>query len=301
MELVRFPSAMDNWLGCQSQSDRKSQDENDSRFHQTFESSSQQCYNQTTRLGKLSGGNIQVFNGFQEEGLDPDLRELCEIILSDDDYSSNDWNHTKDMGSDECILFVDMKSKLSENNQRLISEDCVSSMHSCGSLDSPLNFMDGLGFDDTYRCDFKRNRSTLNGMMPTALTATHSTSNTDDTVPAATAINGNENSLSPSELQRVFDDLVSRPTDPIGKFLKETNLTAEEAIQLNIQHHLLYAPKKQRTKYGKRVALTADERAALCRQRNREHAKATRLRRKLFKQITAARRCNEATQLSHLH
>eukprot|EP00597_Dinobryon_sp_UTEXLB2267_P013342 CAMPEP_0170127958 /NCGR_PEP_ID=MMETSP0020_2-20130122/20829_1 /TAXON_ID=98059 /ORGANISM="Dinobryon sp., Strain UTEXLB2267" /LENGTH=243 /DNA_ID=CAMNT_0010361675 /DNA_START=221 /DNA_END=948 /DNA_ORIENTATION=- len=243
---------MDNWLGCQSQSDRKSQDENDSRFHQTFESSSQQCYNQTTRLGKLSGGNIQVFNGFQEEGLDPDLRELCEIILSDDDYSSNDWNHTKDMGSDECILFA-------------------------APLDSPLNFMDGLGFDDTYRCDFKRNRSTLNGMMPTALTATHSTSNTDDTVPAATAINGNENSLSPSELQRVFDDLVSRPTDPIGKFLKETNLTAEEAIQLNIQHHLLYAPKKQRTKYGKRVALTADERAALCRQRNREHAKATRL------------------------
>eukprot|EP01036_Dinobryon_divergens_P033250 gene33250-42994_t len=96
--------------------------------------------------------------------------------------------------------------------------------------------------------------------------------------------------VSPRELQEVFDDLTRRPTDPVGKFLKEQQLSASEAIELDIQHQLLFAPKKPRTKYGKRSNLTPEERLALSRRRNREHARATRLRKKIFKQVTEARR-----------
>jgi len=56
--------------------------------------------------------------------------------------------------------------------------------------------------------------------MPTALTTTHTTSNTDDTVnvtPGVNVFDGSRAFISPTELQKVFDDLVSRPTDPIGK------------------------------------------------------------------------------------
>jgi hypothetical protein len=60
-----------------------------------------------------------------------------------------------------------------------------------------------------------------------------------------------------------------------------------EAIELDIQHQLLFAPKKPRTKYGKRSNLTPEERLALSRRRNREHARATRLRKKIFKQVTS--------------
>lgn len=69
------------------------------------------------------------------------------------------------------------------------------------------------------------------------------------------------------------------------QFLKEQQLSASEAIALDIQQQLLLAPKKQRTKYGKRTHLSEEQRLALSRQRNREHARATRLRKKIFKQV----------------
>jgi hypothetical protein len=71
------------------------------------------------------------------------------------------------------------------------------------------------------------------------------------------------------------------------KFLRQTNLTAQEARALNIEQLLLLAPKKPRTKYGKRRSVSAEERAELSRQRNKEHARATRLRRKLFQKVAA--------------
>ena len=39
------------------------------------------------------------------------------------------------------------------------------------------------------------------------------------------------------------------------------------------------------TKYGKRTHLSEEQRLAISRQRNRQHARATRLRKKIFKQV----------------
>lgn len=71
----------------------------------------------------------------------------------------------------------------------------------------------------------------------------------------------------------------------ILQFLKEQNITAHEAEQLNIVQYLLYAPKKQREKYGKRKPISKEEKLAVQKERNREHARATRERQKLFKMV----------------
>jgi len=135
MESKRFSPAMDSWLGCKSQTDEQAIIDSDTRLHKSLQNPSQQYYNQTTRFSNLSGCAVQA------EVFDQDLHELCELILSGDDYSSNDWNNHN---NDECILFVDLKNKSSENSQNLNSGDCVSpSIHSCGSLDSPFFLMNG--------------------------------------------------------------------------------------------------------------------------------------------------------------
>jgi hypothetical protein len=63
-------------------------------------------------------------------------------------------------------------------------------------------------------------------------------------------------------------------------------LSAQEALDLNIQEQLLSAPRKPRTKYGKRKVISAEERAAINKERNREHARATRMRKRIFKEVT---------------
>lgn len=63
------------------------------------------------------------------------------------------------------------------------------------------------------------------------------------------------------------------------------NLTASEVISLQLMDELQDAPRKPRTKYGQRKALTDYERLQQTRERNREHAKFTRVRKRLFKKV----------------
>ena len=58
-----------------------------------------------------------------------------------------------------------------------------------------------------------------------------------------------------------------------------------DALRLDLLAFLEAAPRKERKKYGKRKTLSVSERSEIARQRNREHAKATRERRKVFAQI----------------
>lgn len=45
------------------------------------------------------------------------------------------------------------------------------------------------------------------------------------------------------------------------------------------------APRKPRGKYGPRKKLTSQEKMQLSKERNREHARATRLRKRVFKEV----------------
>jgi len=66
------------------------------------------------------------------------------------------------------------------------------------------------------------------------------------------------------------------------KFLKELNLSLEDAQQLEILDLLSSLPRKERTKYGKRKLMTEEERNNLTKIRNREHARSTRRRKKII-------------------
>lgn len=67
--------------------------------------------------------------------------------------------------------------------------------------------------------------------------------------------------------------------------MRKNNITAKDAIHLNIHHLLLQAPRKYRMKYGRRREVSEKERTVTNRVRNREHARATRMRRKIFKEV----------------
>ena len=84
------------------------------------------------------------------------------------------------------------------------------------------------------------------------------------------------------------ESLINSPTDPVGKFLRDLNISAVQAIDLDIMKKLATAPKKNREKYGPRRKLTEAERLEVSRSRNREHARATRTRRKIFKKLVEA-------------
>jgi hypothetical protein len=62
-------------------------------------------------------------------------------------------------------------------------------------------------------------------------------------------------------------------------------ITPTMAMEYGIQDLLLSAPKKPRIKYGPRRFQGEDERQYLNRERNREHAKATRIRKKIFREV----------------
>jgi len=66
------------------------------------------------------------------------------------------------------------------------------------------------------------------------------------------------------------------------KFLKELNLTLEDAQSLDILGLLNSLPRKERTKYGKRKLMSDEERNQLTKIRNREHARSTRRRKKII-------------------
>lgn len=70
-----------------------------------------------------------------------------------------------------------------------------------------------------------------------------------------------------------------------SQFLKSVKLSAQEAVQLNVQSKLLAAPKTPRKKYGKRKFISKEERYQVQKERNKMHARATRCRRKIFKEV----------------
>lgn len=73
--------------------------------------------------------------------------------------------------------------------------------------------------------------------------------------------------------------------NPIGRFLTENNLTAQEAQELEVVDYLLQAPRTARTKYGTKKNLTPEQKLAQTKARNKAHAAATRERKKLFKKV----------------
>ncbi|CAM9330928.1 unnamed protein product [Phaeothamnion confervicola] len=75
-----------------------------------------------------------------------------------------------------------------------------------------------------------------------------------------------------------FDD----ENSPASKLLRDLGLSPQDARQLDILDLLLSLPRKERTKYGKRKNLTAEERVEQTKRRNREHARSTRKRKKLI-------------------
>ena len=100
-----------------------------------------------------------------------------------------------------------------------------------------------------------------------------------------------------AEIQEIIDSY----TNPIGKFFRDSNLTAKRVVELDLMKDLQNAPRKIRKKsscslnankfddkflrYGPRQDMSMEERARLTKERNREHAKATRLRKKLFQEV----------------
>lgn len=62
-------------------------------------------------------------------------------------------------------------------------------------------------------------------------------------------------------------------------------ISLEEIYELGIQDLIIRAPKKSRKKYGPRREVTGEEKKLVNRERNKEHAKATRLRKKIFKKV----------------
>ncbi len=70
------------------------------------------------------------------------------------------------------------------------------------------------------------------------------------------------------------------------------NLSVKEILCLDLVSFLEKVPRKPRSKYGKRKKLTLQERAERLKQRNREHAKATRDRKKIFNTILRSKVLN---------
>ncbi len=79
------------------------------------------------------------------------------------------------------------------------------------------------------------------------------------------------------------------PSTPAGKFLRELGITMDDARQLGIASLLQDLPRKERTKYGKRKKLSNDEKRVLTKERNREHARSTRTRKKMILDALASR------------
>ena len=93
---------------------------------------------------------------------------------------------------------------------------------------------------------------------------------------------------SPTQInaQQNIEKILDSPTDPRGKFLRGLRLSVSECVQLDLLPFLESIPRTKRVKYGKRRSDLSDaERTNLIKSRNREHAQATRERRKVFMQI----------------
>lgn len=87
------------------------------------------------------------------------------------------------------------------------------------------------------------------------------------------------------QIQKIIDN----PTNPVGRFLRKSYITAEIAEKTNIMPFLVQAPRKPREKYGKRYPMTKEQKDELNRERNRCHARRTRQRNKIFKTILSIR------------
>ncbi|CAM9603650.1 unnamed protein product, partial [Discosporangium mesarthrocarpum] len=70
-------------------------------------------------------------------------------------------------------------------------------------------------------------------------------------------------------------------SNPAAKLLKELDLS-HEVLPVTVLGLLQKLPRTERTKYGKRKNLSAEERSELTKKRNREHARATRQRKKMI-------------------
>ena len=90
-----------------------------------------------------------------------------------------------------------------------------------------------------------------------------------------------EESWTVEDVRSMMDNSI----DPVGKFLTTLNLSPQEIIRRGLMKRLKFAPKKVRGKYGPRKDLTAEERKNLSKERNRVHARATRMRKKIFKEV----------------
>jgi hypothetical protein len=68
--------------------------------------------------------------------------------------------------------------------------------------------------------------------------------------------------------------------------MRKLRLSPGLANTYGVDRMLVDAPKKERKKYGKRRDVEIAERTLTNRERNREHAKSTRLRKKVFQKVS---------------
>jgi len=90
------------------------------------------------------------------------------------------------------------------------------------------------------------------------------------------------------QVDEELPDVLHGVNTSAAQFLRDLNLSIEDAKQLDILGILQSCPRKARTKYGKRKFMTDDERVKLTRIRNREHARSTRKRKKIIMEALQA-------------
>eukprot|EP01041_Mallomonas_annulata_P001097 gene1096-2131_t len=160
----------------------------------------------------------------------------------------------QDLGSESCDFFLDNES-----------------LDSLPNLDSDGDF--DLSYDWENSCALRKT-PTLGKVL--------GSERENDIVPRLTAIQSRRGASTAIWTEDDCRKLLTSPTNPIGKFLRDMELDAADTVRLGIMADLEQAPRKVRRKYGKRKVLSEEQRAELSRERNREHARSTRRRKKVF-------------------
>lgn len=95
-------------------------------------------------------------------------------------------------------------------------------------------------------------------------------------------------------------DLSANANNPASKLMRYLNLSVDDCQKLDILQLLQQLPRKQREKYGKRKSLTQEEKSELTKQRNREHARCTRERKKIVLNALQVQVAQLESKLSHI-
>eukprot|EP00600_Ochromonadales_sp_CCMP1393_P002972 CAMPEP_0174982664 /NCGR_PEP_ID=MMETSP0004_2-20121128/16647_1 /TAXON_ID=420556 /ORGANISM="Ochromonas sp., Strain CCMP1393" /LENGTH=225 /DNA_ID=CAMNT_0016234697 /DNA_START=267 /DNA_END=944 /DNA_ORIENTATION=- len=148
---------------------------------------------------------------------------------------------------------------------------------------------DAVNPSTSYPQNEKEHTSTMNNYISST-----SGSDSDDADEGSTAEESASSQVmvsSNEEIEQYFAEMIQSQTDPVGKYLRYRGVSAAQVVEFNLHRLLLQAPKTPRQKYGPRSDLTEEERVTLNKERNREHAWATRQRKKIFDLVDKELQC----------